>query len=202
MTKTRRKFTAEQKAAIVRRHLKDKEPISSIAEELSIQPTQIHQWVALALEQVERAFEKSARSEKVSQRAEAKINELNLKMFVFDDSGYASIRMTQKNYFGGAYLGCDEESGLGFPSWSLLFAAYGIPFKQLEPGWNHNQALLEAWAKAGPAAFEVPLDPEQTFFPKISSRVKADGGMESNPLHLMSPELGDEESRVLMRYLN
>jgi len=76
MTKTRRKFTAEQKAAIVRRHLKDKVPISSIAEELSIQPTQIHQWVALALEQVERAFEKSARSEKFSQRAEAKINEL------------------------------------------------------------------------------------------------------------------------------
>ena len=76
MTKTRRKFTAEQKAAIVRRHLKDKEPISSIAEELSIQPTQIHQWVALALEQVERAFEKSARSEKVSQRPEAKIKEL------------------------------------------------------------------------------------------------------------------------------
>jgi transposase-like protein len=64
VTKTRRKFTAEQKAAIVRRHLKDKEPISSIAEELSIQPTQIHQWVALALEQVEQAFEKSARSEK------------------------------------------------------------------------------------------------------------------------------------------
>jgi hypothetical protein len=30
----------------------------------------------LALEQVERAFEKSARSEKVSQRAEAKINQL------------------------------------------------------------------------------------------------------------------------------
>jgi len=76
MTKTRRKFIAEQKAAIVRRHLKDKEPISSIAEELSIQPTQIHQWVAMALEQVERAFEKTAKSEKVAQRAEAKINEL------------------------------------------------------------------------------------------------------------------------------
>jgi len=54
MTKTRRKFTAEQKTAIVRRHLKDKEPISSIAEALSIQPTKIHQWLAMALEQVER----------------------------------------------------------------------------------------------------------------------------------------------------
>jgi transposase-like protein len=52
MTKTRRKFTAEQKSTIVRRHLKDKVPISSIAEELSIQPTQIYQWVASALEQV------------------------------------------------------------------------------------------------------------------------------------------------------
>ena len=43
MTNSRRKFTAEQKAAIVRRHLKGKQSIATIAEELSIQPTQIHQ---------------------------------------------------------------------------------------------------------------------------------------------------------------
>ena len=59
MTKNRRKFTAEQKAEIVRRHLKDRAPISSLAEELSIQPTQIYQWVALALEQLDRLFTKS-----------------------------------------------------------------------------------------------------------------------------------------------
>jgi transposase-like protein len=62
MSRTRRKFTAQQKADIVRRHLKDKVPISSLAEELTIQPTQIHQWVAMVLEQAERAFEKSDRS--------------------------------------------------------------------------------------------------------------------------------------------
>lgn len=128
-------------------------------------------------------------------------NRLNLKIFLFSNHGYASIRMTQKNYFGGAYLGCDEESGLGFPNWPLLFAAYGIPFKQLGPGWHHDQATLGAWATKGPAAFEVLLDPEQTFFPKISSRVKTDGGMESNPLHLMTPDLGEEECRRLMLYL-
>ena len=43
MSRIRRKFTAQQKADIVRRHLKDKVPISSLAEELTIQPTQIHQ---------------------------------------------------------------------------------------------------------------------------------------------------------------
>ncbi|MBU6173618.1 MAG: transposase [Planctomycetes bacterium] len=77
MTKSRRKFTAEQKAASVRRHLKGKESISSLAEEMSIQPTQIHQWVAMVVDQAERAFEKTAKSEKASKRAETKINELN-----------------------------------------------------------------------------------------------------------------------------
>jgi len=76
MTKTRRKFTAEQKAAIVRRHLKGKEPISSIAEELSIQPTQIHQWVAMVVDHAERAFEKTTKSEKASKMAEAKVAQL------------------------------------------------------------------------------------------------------------------------------
>ena len=76
MSKSRRKFTAEQKAAIVRRHLKGREPISSIAEELSIQPTQIHQWIAMALEQLDRAFEKPAKSAKASKVAEEKVNAL------------------------------------------------------------------------------------------------------------------------------
>ena len=73
MTNSRRKFTAEQKAAIVRRHLKGKESIATIAEELSIQPTQIHQWVAVVMEQAEKAFEKTTKSDKASKLAEAKI---------------------------------------------------------------------------------------------------------------------------------
>ena len=36
MTKTRRKFNAEQMAATVRQLLKDKEPISTTAEDFSI----------------------------------------------------------------------------------------------------------------------------------------------------------------------
>ena len=76
MTKIRREFTAEQKAAIVRRHLKGKEPISAIAEELSIQPTQIHQWVAMVVDQAERAFEKTAKSEMALKMAEAKVAQL------------------------------------------------------------------------------------------------------------------------------
>ena len=76
MSRNRRKFTAQQKGDIVRRHLKDRISISSLAEELAIQPTQIYQWVAMVLEQAERAFEKADRSTAASKRAAGKIADL------------------------------------------------------------------------------------------------------------------------------
>jgi len=57
MSRTRRHFSAEQKAQIVRRHLADKQPISQLAEELQVQPSLIHLWVNQLLTQAERAFE-------------------------------------------------------------------------------------------------------------------------------------------------
>ncbi len=56
----------------------------------------------------------------------------NLKVFVLDNNGYASIRMTQRNYFGGAWVGCDAQTGLGLPNWEVLARAYRIPFARLD----------------------------------------------------------------------
>jgi acetolactate synthase I/II/III large subunit len=129
------------------------------------------------------------------------VNNLNLKIFLFDDDGYASIRMTQKNYFGGRYVGCDTSTGLGMPIWSKLFEAYSIPLQELRPGFHTDPAFLDAINNPGPAAFLVKIDPEQTYFPKISSRVTASGSMESNPLHLMSPELDEPIASQVFRYI-
>jgi acetolactate synthase-1/2/3 large subunit len=119
-------------------------------------------------------------------------NKLNLKIFLFDDDGYASIRMTQKNYFGGRYVGCDIATGLGIPNWELLFPAYSIPVMRIGPGFENDPAFLAAFNTPGAQAFLVNIDPNQTYFPKISSRVTTAGSMESNPLHRMSPDLDDE----------
>jgi acetolactate synthase-1/2/3 large subunit len=119
----------------------------------------------------------------------ARINDLNLKMFIFDDQGHASIRMTQKNYFGGKYLGCDTRSGLGLPAWEKLFAAWDIPVMRLPVDFTNDPEFLERMAGDGLQAFIVPIDPEQTYFPKISSRVTATGSMESNPIDRMTPEI-------------
>ncbi len=140
-------------------------------------------------------------TQNLQELATVSANKLNLKIFLFCNEGYASIRMTQKNYFGGAYIGCDLKSGLGFPNWHKLGEAYSIEVFTLGSDWWLNSKFNQLWSQEGPTIFLVPLDPDQTYFPKISSRVCEDGGMESNPLHLMTPELKPELNKLVTRFL-
>ena len=128
-------------------------------------------------------------------------NKLNMKLFIFDDNGYASIRMTQLNYFKGRYVGCDTQTGLGIPKWEHLFRAYDIPSLRIKPGYESDPEFLTLFNAPGPAAFMVHIDPMQTYFPKISSRVTASGGMESNPLHRMTPDLDEAVVAKVLPYL-
>jgi len=142
-------------------------------------------------------------SQNLQELATVAVNDLNLKIFLFCNEGYASIRMTQKNYFQGSYVGCDVRSGLGFPDWRLLGKAYDVPVHTLSAGWcSDDPVFLDLWERPSPALFLVPIDPEQSYFPKISSRISARGGMESNPLHRMTPDLPDEIASCVYRYLH
>jgi acetolactate synthase-1/2/3 large subunit len=119
----------------------------------------------------------------------ADINNLNLKMFIFHDQGHASIRMTQINYFKGKYLGCDRQSGLGLPNWDKLFPAWNVQVVHVNRGFETDPNFLAHFNKSGLCAFVVHIDPEQTYFPKISSRMTETGSMESNPIDQMTPEI-------------
>jgi acetolactate synthase-1/2/3 large subunit len=126
---------------------------------------------------------------------------LPVKILLFANDGYASIRMTQRNYFNGAWIGCDSSSGLGLPDWKILAASYGIPFARMtveNPFGGDVGMLLRA---DGPAFIEVPIDPEQTFFPKILSSIQPDGKMKSDPLHFMKPDLSVNLQTTLFKHM-
>ncbi len=134
--------------------------------------------------------------------ATVRTNDLSIKIFIFSNEGYASIRTTQRTYFDGAYLGCDTRTGLGFPDWKTLFAAFSIPCIELDERGVHAPAAAAALDKQGPHAFLVPIDPEQRYYPKVTSRVTASGSMESNPLHWMTPELSEALVERVFRYVS
>ena len=128
-------------------------------------------------------------AQNLQELATVDVQQLNLKIFIFANEGYASIRMTQRNYFDGGYLGCDTSTGLGFPQWEKLASAYGLSFLTVASNWLDDQEFLDVWHSQNPAMFIVPVHPEQTYYPKISSQVMPSGGMMSAPLHLMTPEI-------------
>jgi acetolactate synthase-1/2/3 large subunit len=119
------------------------------------------------------------------------------KVFIWDNGGYASIRKTQQSYFNGHYVGCDTETGLILPDWKKFFASFGISCDFLMPGKSMREALEEETQ-----VFIVPIHKDQTFFPKISSRIDDDGDMKSEPIHLMNPPLELEVAKKVFRYIN
>jgi transposase len=80
MTRVRRHFTAEQKAEVVRRHVAGKEAVSTLAEELNVQPTLIHQWVQQLLAQAERAYERTAGPRRTDEAKDRQIAQLQAKL--------------------------------------------------------------------------------------------------------------------------
>lgn len=80
MSKTRRHFTAEQKAEIVRRHVAGKEPVSNLADEFGLQPSLIHNWVNLVLAQAERAFDRPAGKRRQEEAEAQKVARLEAKL--------------------------------------------------------------------------------------------------------------------------
>jgi len=140
-------------------------------------------------------------SQNLQELAIAGVRDLPIKIFLHVNEGYASIRTAQKNYFGGDYLGCDTSTGLGFPDWLKLFDAYGIPAIELDEHGLDDPRFDAIFNAPGPAAFIVNVHPAQTYLPRISSRILSDGGMESNPLHLMSPDLDPEVAARVLRLI-
>lgn len=140
-------------------------------------------------------------SQNLQEIGTAAVNDLDLKIFIFDDNGYASIRSVQVNYFQGRYVGCDRSTGLGLPDWSRLFDVWDVPCMRLADGFESDPAFLERFNGRGVQAFIVPVDPQQTYFPRITSRMVEGGGMVSNPLHRMTPPLDDETLARVGAYL-
>jgi transposase len=63
MTKTRRKFSAKEKVAILRRHFVEKLPVSDLCDQAGLQPTLFYRWQKDLFENGDAAFVRDSGSE-------------------------------------------------------------------------------------------------------------------------------------------
>lgn len=119
--------------------------------------------------------------------------QLPVKIFIFNNQGYESIRYTQNNMFKGRLVGSDKNTGVKNPDFGFLAKTYGLPYVKI----NNNGEIINKVKKVllikGPVLCEVNIDPKQRRMPRIFSYKNPDGTIESKPLEDMWPFLPEKE---------
>lgn len=118
---------------------------------------------------------------------------LNLRIFVLNNSGYISIKQTQDSYFNSKYTACNEKSGVGIPDFLKIAAAYGLKTEKIDSHHGMEDKLRNILSQEGPVLCEVFLPEDYIFSPKLSSQKLEDGTMVSKPLEDMYPFLERDE---------
>lgn len=127
---------------------------------------------------------------------------LPIKLFVYNNGGYLSIKTTQRSFFEGRFVGSEAGSGVILPSFEKLAAAFGLPYFKLPNNQMLDAELPRIFATSGPVFIEVMLDPFEKLGPKAASKQLPDGTMISLPLEDMAPFLPREELAENMIYDN
>ncbi len=122
-------------------------------------------------------------------------NKLPIKIFLINNEGYHSIRITQNNLFKDhTKVGIGEESNdLSFPSFEKIAMAFGIKYLKAHDDDEMKKVVDNAIKESGPLFVEIFTDKEQVWEPKSSAKRLPDGTLVSPPLYDMEPFLPEDE---------
>lgn len=129
----------------------------------------------------------------IQELANVSYRNLPLKIFILNNNGYASIKMTQRRYFNSRFVCCDPDSGLAIPETGKIAQAYNIPFVRISNNSELKEKVREVLDSDGPVICELIVDPMLPTMPKLSSEVKPDGKIVSKPLEDLWPFLDRDE---------
>lgn len=124
---------------------------------------------------------------------------LPIKIFVFNNAGYESIRATQNNFFEGRLVGSDESSGYSNPDFRLLARTHGLQYEKIKTNGQLSENIKKILAAPGPVLCEVNVSYTQKRMPRSASYRREDGTLESRPLEDMFPFLPREEISANMQ---
>ena len=120
-------------------------------------------------------------------------HKLPIKIFVLNNNGYLAIRTTQDTYFEGRHFASAPESGVSCPNICRIADAYGIKTARISAEKDLSDEILNILNTPCAVVCEVLMDPEQTLYPKLSSKENPDGSLVSKPLEDMYPFISREE---------
>ncbi len=120
-------------------------------------------------------------------------NKLPLKIFVFNNEGYKSIRDTQNNLFKGRLVGADKNTGVINPDFKDIASAYKLKYYCISNNDEVEKKIRDVLKNNSPALCEVNIEYNQERIPRTSTYQRKDGILESRPLEDLYPFLDRKE---------
>ena len=91
-------------------------------------------------------------------------HKLPIKLFIFNNAGYYSIRATHLNYFKRVFA-ADYQTGVSLPDYRKLTKAWGLKYFKIDKDDNLPN-VAKVLDFRGPAVCELLIDPNQPMLPK------------------------------------
>lgn len=127
-----------------------------------------------------------------------KQHHLPIKLFIYANDGYQSIRNTQNNLFGGHLVAVDSSSGVTCPDFMKIAKAYGLPVMKINNHADMEGKIKKVLNSVGPMVCVINTVKNLMLSPKLMAKRLPNGQFASPPLEDMGPFLPRKEFRENM----
>ncbi|WP_076416963.1 thiamine pyrophosphate-binding protein [Colwellia sp. UCD-KL20] len=94
-------------------------------------------------------------------------HQMNIKIFLFNNSGYSMICQTQEQWLDNSYQASTTDSGLCFPDFEAVAKAHGFKYYGLSADKDIAEVISSVYAEPGPVFCNVNIDPKQRVVPQL-----------------------------------
>ena len=105
-----------------------------------------------------------------------KHNKIPIKLFIINNGGYLSIKLTQNSFFKGHLVASENSSGVSIPSFKELANVFGFNYISIINNDKIDQALCDTFNNDQPTIIDVFTDPNEQHEPKVVAKgINKDG---------------------------
>ena len=105
-----------------------------------------------------------------------KHNKIPIKLFIINNGGYLSIKLTQNSFFKGHLVASESSSGVSIPSFEGLAKVFGFKYISIVNNDKIDSALKDTFDNDEPTIIDVFTDPNEQHEPKVVAKgINKDG---------------------------
>jgi acetolactate synthase-1/2/3 large subunit len=114
-------------------------------------------------------------------------HQIPLKLFIFNNNGYAMIKISQNNLFESRFAGSTSSTGISFPSFEELAKLFKLSYYKIDSIDKLNNEFDVLFSNKRPILFEVIMDENQKYLPRLATNKREDGSLISPPIEDLDP---------------